>query len=61
MMSSNRLIGSNNMKDSNNMMGANNLVFECVVHGRIPLMISEYCHVGCIRGGAAANAECRGV
>lgn len=32
---------------------------ECLVHGFIPMMISEYCVVGCTLGGKRAGEKCR--
>jgi len=32
---------------------------ECIVHGSLPLMISEYCAVGSIVGGKNANNSCQ--
>ncbi|HEX2945094.1 MAG TPA: U32 family peptidase [Clostridia bacterium] len=36
------------------------IVAEAAVYGRIPLMISEYCPVGCIEGGYTAGRGCSG-
>jgi len=36
------------------------LVLETAVYGRLPLMISEYCPVGCIEGGFTAADRCKG-
>jgi Collagenase and related proteases len=33
---------------------------ECIVYGRLPLMNSEYCPVGCIKGGFASGTACKG-
>jgi len=33
---------------------------EAAVYGRLPLMISEYCPVGCVEGGFDAGSECSG-
>ena len=33
---------------------------EAAVYGRLPLMISEYCPVGCIEGGFDGTAKCSG-
>lgn len=33
---------------------------EAVVYGRLPLMTSEYCPVGCIEGGFNASGKCSG-
>jgi collagenase-like PrtC family protease len=33
---------------------------EAVVYGRLPLMISEYCPVGCIEGGFDGRSKCSG-
>ncbi len=38
----------------------NGLMLETVVYGRLPLMISEYCPVGCAKGGFSASAKCSG-
>lgn len=34
------------------------LVLECIVHGSIPLMLSEYCAVGALIGGKKAGQKC---
>ncbi len=33
---------------------------EAAVYGRLPLMISEYCPVGCTEGGFSASSKCSG-
>ena len=35
-------------------------VIETAVYGRLPLMTSEYCPVGCVEGGFKASASCSG-
>ncbi len=32
---------------------------ECLVHGAVPMMISEYCAVGCTLGGKQTGVKCR--
>ncbi|MFZ3171670.1 MAG: DUF3656 domain-containing protein [Carboxydocellales bacterium] len=35
------------------------LDMECLVHGMIPMMVSEYCAVGCTLGGKKAGENCQ--
>lgn len=35
------------------------ITVECLVHGHIELMVSEYCVVGSVAGGASGNAACK--
>lgn len=35
-------------------------VIEAAVYGRLPLMTSEYCPVGCIEGGFSSSKQCSG-
>jgi putative protease len=40
------------------MAGRSPLPLEVLVHGRLPLMVSEYCVVGAVLGGMGANRAC---
>ncbi|HHV99749.1 MAG TPA: U32 family peptidase [Clostridiaceae bacterium] len=46
------------MKQINNFESEDRLQREIVVYGRIPVMTSEYCHVGSIAGGFGSKSEC---
>lgn len=54
-----QIVGLNNVNVS--VDGDKNApIIETAVYGRLPLMTSEYCPIGCVEGGFKASASCSG-